>query len=429
MEGSDQAVPERLPLLDAFLARRASREPPLAGVTAVLIQHQLGSVVPMTRALLELGLEARRTHFVDIPYTANPVVRQHLEALGIPRENFAPSAFNLEQPYAAYQRRRVQTLITALRASLAPTDRVLVVDDGSYFVEAMSCFARPLENLRCVEQTTRGIIKITHDAAMRDLVGRIAVVNVAQSVPKNRWEGTFIGEAVCRALGECLAGPAALRPGDRCLVLGYGTIGQAVAASLHRDVGLDRARIRIHDPGAAAQKKAIGDGFAPWDRDQPARERFRLVVGCSGQTSFTVSDRVFLEDGAVLASASSGSAELSREQFIELADTHPSDDIYVVDRDTLASRPIHSPVDLRLVDRTVRFLNGGFPVNFDGRVNCVPPRRIQATHTLLVGAAVQAMQSRETGLLPVSPPLCRWVDQAYLRLLSLDALTGPRPPA
>ena len=99
------------------------------------------------------------------------------------------------------------------------------------------------------------------------------------------------------------------------------------------------------------------------------------MVGCSGQTSFTIGDRVYLDNGAVLASASSGSSELSREQFVELADTYPDDDVFVVDGSSLASRSLHEPIDLNLVDRRVRFLNGSFPVNFDGRVNCVPPAR------------------------------------------------------
>jgi hypothetical protein len=145
------------------------------------------------------------------------------------------------------------------------------------------------------------------------------------------------------------------------------------------------------------------------------------VVGCSGTTSFRTGDRVFLEDGAILASASSGSAELSREGFIELADTHISDDIFVRDRATLHSRSIHSPIDIHLVDRDVRFLNGGFPVNFDGAVNCVPPRFIQATHTLQVGAALEARATQGIGLVPVSEDLCGWVETRFKALLAAES--------
>jgi len=115
----------------------------------------------------------------------------------------------------------------------------------------------------------------------------------------------------------------------------------------------------------------------------------------------------------VLASASSGAAELSREEFIDLADTIADDDIYVKDRKTLSTRSLHSDIELRLVDRDVWFLNGGFPVNFDGRVNCVAPRLIQATHTLQVGAAIQAMTTRKKGLLDLDPRVCSWVTRNF----------------
>ncbi|MBI3324040.1 MAG: hypothetical protein HYZ92_02055 [Candidatus Omnitrophica bacterium] len=63
----DQTIPERLPLLDRYLAEQVRRRRPLAGVTAVLIQHQLGSQVVMTKALIELGIEPGRIHWIDIP--------------------------------------------------------------------------------------------------------------------------------------------------------------------------------------------------------------------------------------------------------------------------------------------------------------------------------------------------------------------------
>ena len=162
----------------------------------------------------------------------------------------------------------------------------------------------------------------------------------------------------------------------------------------------------------------------PWDRASAEPLLFKLVVGCSGETSFGIGDRVFLDDGAIVASASSGSAECSREQFVELALTHDGDDIAVLDEETLASRSIHDPIDMQLVDRTVRFPNGGFPVNFDGRVNCVAPERIQVTRALMVGAALQAVGTRERGIVPLDDHVCAWVDRTYTKLVSSEAVSG-----
>ncbi|MDH4066637.1 MAG: hypothetical protein OEW19_19730, partial [Acidobacteriota bacterium] len=62
-------------------------------------------------------------------------------------------------------------------------------------------------------------------------------------------------------------------------------------------------------------------------------------------------------------------------------------------------------------------LNGGFPVNFDGAVNCVPPRFIQATHALQVGAAIEAVSIEEKGLVALTPGLCDWVAARYRELV------------
>ncbi len=416
----EQTVPDRLPLLDAFVEERIGDEQPLAGLTTVLIQHQLGSLVPMTRTLLRLGVDPARLYCIDIPYTANQTVQAELVRLGIPESNFAPSHYHLELQYASYQRFRVEDMAVRLAKSLDASDRCLVFDDGSYCLEALSCFATKVPELHVVEQTTRGIIKINGDAALREYCDTVRVMNVAQSPPKGTLEAPFIGHAVTRALVDRLAGEFERLRQGRCLILGFGQIGKNVAAALVAH-GIPRGNIHVMDPSPEARALAATRGFTVWDRRFPEKRRFSLVVGCSGTTSFGIGDRAFLEDGAILASASSGSAELSREAFIELADTHPSHDIYVIDRDTLGSRSIHSDIRVRLVDREARFLNGGFPVNFDGQVNSVPPRFIQATHALQLGAAVEAVAHDTRGLIDLSDDLCEWVERRYRDLLGPDA--------
>ncbi len=414
----DQDIPRSLPMLDALVDEFAGGARPFDGVSLVLIQHQLGSMVRMTEVLMRLGAEPARIYWIDIPYTANAVVRDALVELGIPRANFADGHYHLELPYARYQRKRVQEMVLRLRQDIEDEhDRVLVLDDGSYFLEALSCFSRPTREIRVVEQTTRGIIKIHGDESLRHYCDQVTVKNVAESAPKKGIEGPFIGQAVCHSLSVALAGRLSGVRKPRCLILGYGQIGQSVAVSLTAEHGVSRELIYVADPSPDARAAALAEGYQVWDRRSAGRVRFGVVIGCSGTTSFGIGDRVFLEDGAILASASSGSAELSRETFIELADTHPADDIYVYERETLHAKPIHSDIRLRLVDRDAVFLNGGFPVNFDGAVNCVPPRFIQATHALQVGAAIEAVETEEKGLLPLSPRLCDWVTTRYRDLV------------
>jgi hypothetical protein len=248
----------------------------------------------------------------------------------------------------------------------------------------------------------------------------LPLVNVAEAWPKKSLESPHIGQAVCRAL--LLAVDSRLEQILRAptLILGFGAVGEAVAKSLRDDARVPAAQIHVFDPASEARARAKDAGFVVWRRDPMNPVRFGLVVGCSGSSSFSVGDRAYLADGAILASASSGSVELSRESFIELADTYVGDDIYVHGRENLHSRSIHSEISLHLVDCEIGILNGGFPVNFDGQVNCVDPRYMQPTRALMAGAAVQALEESRRGILEVNAEFCRWVVNRF-RLLEVDA--------
>lgn len=406
----DDVIPKQLPMLDGFIEEYFGTRSPLEGTTAVLIQHQLGSQVVMTNALIRLGLQPSDIYWIDIPYTSNDIVYKALLDLGIPRQNFSPSNYRLTEIYASYQRKRVQTRLSELNASLSPTDRLLVLDDGSYFLEAMTCYRPQERNIAIVEQTTRGIIKIRKDATLRHYAQSVPVINVAESAPKKDLESPYVADAICKALIDRISSERGLSRTDQVLILGFGAIGQNVARSLMFMLGAKPDQIYVCDPDEKGRIAATDAHHKVWTRDQPDFVRFKLVIGCSGTTSFGIGDRVFLEDGAYLVSASSGAAELSREEFIDLADSHPSDDIHIVEK---PDSSIHADIEMKLIDRTAVFANGGFPINFNGRVNCVHPRYIQATHTLQVAAACQAVGRCSNGIIDLDKDVCNWVTNNF----------------
>ena len=417
-----QSIPGRLEILEDYLAPyERDGKKPFSGVTALLIQHQLGSQVRMADALIRLGLSPQRLYWVNIPYTTNAIVQKALRALGIPASNFVPCTYHLGKAYAPYQRQRLQEVFYQFKKKFSKRDHLLVLDDGSYFLDAISCYNPPAFRISIVEQTTRGLIKIQSDATLQDYSNRMPVVNVAESKPKKKIESPFIGEAVCANLLRLLKGNLRLGPKDYCLVLGYGDIGRAVIASLIRQLSLTRDRIYVGESNSIKKKLAVRDGHLIWERDPKKGIHFKLVVGCTGRTSLGIGDRIFLEDGACLASASSGASELSREEFIDLADGFPHDQIYVKHRKKLESGSIHRDIRICLVDREVRFLNGGFPVNFTGQVNCVSPKYIQVTHTLQVGAAVQAVSTNMSGVIPLNPELCRFVTRKFRKFKKMGS--------
>ena len=409
-------IPNDMPIMDRWL-ERAAQDRPLEGVTALLIQHQLGNQVPQARALINLGVAPRDIYWIDIPYTSSSAVRDAVRALGVPEKNFMVSKFQLLSRYAAFQRLRVQECVRNFLAN--PPERLVVLDDGAYMLEALACIKDRLPHVAIVEQTTRGFIKLDENAALDICSKKFPIVDVARSRPKGTLEPPFIGYAVCDKLRTRLGAELRVGPRDRCLVLGYGAIGQQVARFAHQALGFSRDHVHVYDALADRVKAATANGFAPWSRSD--RETlFKLVLGCSGRASFTIGDHVLLEDGAFLASASSGTVELSREAFIELAEESPLDDIEIVGKD-LDTNKVHSDLRFRFIDRTATFVNGGFPVNFDGRVNCVPAHYIQPTPTMMCMATVQAARAQNPGVIRLDEPFGNWLDTEFRTELGDEA--------
>jgi len=125
------------------------------------------------------------------------------------------------------------------------------------------------------------------------------------------------------------------------------------------------------------------------------------VIGCTGTRSFNIWNYVHLAKRSVLISASSGAAEMAREEFVELAESCKVDDIHIRNRAALRSRDVHSDITLQILDRVVTIANGGFPINFDGRLNRIAAEDIQITVALMLAGALQAVAAKGTGLLPL----------------------------
>jgi hypothetical protein len=164
---NDQSIPNSMPLLDKYVELHRKQQP-FKDVTMLLIQHQLGNHVPQANALLELGLDPENLFWLDIPYTSTTVVREYLiKNFDIPLKNFSISSYQILERYAHYQRKRTQDMLRYFFNN--PPRHLIVLDDGAYFIEAMSMFKQKLPNVSIVEQTTRGFIKIRNNEALKIL--------------------------------------------------------------------------------------------------------------------------------------------------------------------------------------------------------------------------------------------------------------------
>ena len=391
-----QNVLKRMPLVQEIIIEYQD-EKPLRGYSVLFLQHQFPAQYGQVQALLELGVLKEDLYWIDIPYTSNPYVVKALIDMGIPRENLISSQYQLDMKYRTYQRTRVQKWISQNLDKISSKDqKLLVFDDGSYFIEAYSCFKKRDLDIRIIEQTARGIIKFRKNAAIRFSSIRCPIINIAESEPKKKIEPSFITEDIIEAFQrkrDLLRDKINFKKDDKVLILGYGAIGASVADMINNNIQPDSKSIFVHDPSPEKMNSIKQNGYSLWESTD-FRTRFKIVIGCSGQTSFNMWDHVFLDESAVLFSTSSGASELSREELIELANSSDDDDIKVIFKKEIRDfSKIHNNIEIEFPYSRALILNGGFPINFDGiNLKGVSPEKIQYTIASMIRGAIQASQ-------------------------------------
>ena len=95
------------------------------------------------------------------------------------------------------------------------------------------------------------------------------------------------------------------------------------------------------------------------------------------------------------------------------------DEIEITNRLETISKGIHAEIFIRQEKgKTFSFLNAGFPVNFDGRLECLPTGIIQATHGLLFAASIQTIAQKGPGINTVNPDDDDWIFKRAVNQLS-----------
>ncbi|MEM1080019.1 MAG: hypothetical protein AAGH65_00405 [Pseudomonadota bacterium] len=418
----DSELPASLPMVDELVKQYADQQP-FKGVTALLFQHQLSNHYVQIGAMIRLGLAPERIIWVDIPYTSNDTVRRAvIDDFGIPEQNLLKYDYSVLEPYTLLQRTRTNQVIRSLLNH--PPDRLLVLDDGAYFIESLMYFDQPFDRVAVVEQTTRGVIKLNDSVALQYEANQLPIINVAESESKKTLESPFIGKSVVQCLSNKLRALQYRLEGKRVLMLGYGSVGKQVARFFVKDFNVSRTQIHVYDPRET--DSIVRDGFALWDR-RKFDERYDAIIGSSGQESFSISDFVFANDGALLISCSSGDVEFSKRDFVEMAELHEDDDVFIV-REAFDEFDIHADIPIRFPGRTITLINATWPINFDGHVNCIPVEYMQPTICMMVRAAIQAvdaMDREQTGLIPLDPAFVDQIGRRFKQYLGEDASIYP----
>lgn len=186
---------------------------------------------------------------------------------------------------------------------------------------------------------------------------RFPIINLARSWLKLKYESPIIIDLIIRKLKEKL---------DRInydvrkiLLIGYGTLGQAIYKVLKEryfvsvfDTAPEKSRISSHD-----FKTKLAE--------------FDLIIGCTGTTSLSFADFIYLKKPVVLASVSSSDREF---EAFKLRSSQPQ-------------KNCHADI----VVEGITLLNSGFPIPFDEDYDSIDVDDFQLTRALILVSVYQAI--------------------------------------
>jgi S-adenosylhomocysteine hydrolase len=291
------AFTEQLPLLAGLPRRLADK--PLGECGLLVVGHLLSDLVVQIRTLIALGARPEAMTVLDkgYPHKLRRRVDAHLAGLGI----------------AVLPVAEVETAVRLHAARVMEPS--VVVDDGGHVLPALLTLAPELvpEYRGVVEQSPAGMEQLEALEAVGALealggVVPLPVFSVAQSKAKRGIEAHWIAESVVRSIRELLPGEAF--DGAAALVIGYGTIGEQVAAVLRAQ----RMRVAVYDSQWPRLLAAHEAGYLT-SPEVPALldgHRPLLIVSSSGRTGLGGEDLDFLAGDCFVASVSGRVMEIDR---------------------------------------------------------------------------------------------------------------------
>jgi len=298
LEALAETAPERvladratqMPVLTAVAAQLGDR--PFEGLRVVMVLHFLRDLLYFIGCCRDAGLAPERTLllFKPYPYMEKEFVRQCLEQWD-------------------FQVAAVDDLPAVLTPFLAAgPERVLIIEDGGYVVPLLHRNARDvLPRVRgAVEQTTKGLRNDEQVVAEGGGL-LIPVISIAESDIKRDFEPAGVAEALWNNVRQ-LAHDVMWR-GSVVLVVGYGTIGRALA---HR-IRATEATVLVYDERVYRRALARHEGFETVDAlvSGLQRQSVKLIIGTTGTQSLTAEHLALVRNGTYLASASSDRIEIA----------------------------------------------------------------------------------------------------------------------
>ena len=303
--------------LTASVAQRAASwmpdleltERPLAGFGGIFTIHHQTDFLLLLEKALELGIERDFVTVIDkeYRYRNSRRVDAHIRRrLKIPVYRYSEINEGLSDHI-----RRVND--ARLASGATSWMKTIIVDDGGYVLPRLHDSFEPFLNLfsGAVEQTRSGIWRLQPYADKQ----RVPIFSVAESDLKS----TVEAHGVAQAALTCLRGlmPHEKFDGRRAVVVGYGTIGAALADLLRRQ----RIDVYVSDAEDAQLVAAREFGFQVSD-DLPelirqVKPRYLFACAKPGAVGRTALEAI--EKDCVLASLTSRDVAIDKEALAVIA--------------------------------------------------------------------------------------------------------------
>ena len=191
---------------------------------------------------------------------------------------------------------------------------ILIVEDGGYFSPKLHTLRPSLLPRVCgiVEQTSRGRENLLEAVGNDASKVRVPVVSMPDSKLKKRFEPAHVANGVLLALQNLI--PVALGQ-LKILLLGYGVIGEALAAGLIR-AGAD---LTVFAPELLTDPASLYAPFTVASSAASAAAGKDVIIGASGRESITRAVIDATSDATYLVSASSEKREIDIAYLEEIA--------------------------------------------------------------------------------------------------------------
>lgn len=356
---------------------------PFEGCLIVGMQHMLGTTIDMFRAMKSLGLE----HAVvgSKLYSDNQDCIADFKKLGY-------YYVGCQEPigHGLYQESIVKDIhqIWECALQLIKTQSIksiIVLDDGADLLLNI-----PNEIYRLCRSEGRFLVGIeqTRGGSNRAFFNGLPLpmIHVAGAAIKNRFEYQWVAKEVVRILRKDflsdIHGQLGRKP--RIGIIGYGVMGNAIANELNHQ----EFQISVYDPKAST----ITENVEVTHLSSAALliSGAEVIIGCTG-TDVTENRAVF--DALHYSPSpkwlvSTSSKDLEFQSLLHKCQEQ-------IKRRYCTPDVLQTVVYRNHYGSTISLLKGGFPINFQNTLHCVPPEKIWPTRAGLLLASLMAIKHRE----------------------------------